>query len=33
VLGAGADGLAVVSAIIGADDPEAAAAAFTRLRA
>ena len=32
VLAAGADGLAVVSAIVGADDVEAAAAAFTKLR-
>jgi thiamine-phosphate pyrophosphorylase len=31
VLSAGADGLAVVSAIVGADDVEAAAAAFMRL--
>jgi thiamine-phosphate pyrophosphorylase len=32
VLAAGADGLAVVSGIVSADDPQAAAAAFTRLR-
>ena len=31
VVAAGADGLAVVSAIVGADDPELAARAFTRL--
>jgi thiamine-phosphate pyrophosphorylase len=31
VLAAGADGLAVVSGIVAADDPKAAAQAFTRL--